>query len=666
MNAPALKTLAAALVLVALTIPGPGHAFSSRRWGQPGFLDPLLNPHDIISTPPLQAAGYRCEALTTVLDANLSLDSPPLDMNLPYHFNRPPTGMFPAGVDDELQASAALVNETAQILKNGVDNIVMLAGTSDAYSALWQLGSMLHVIQDFYSHSNWFLMSEQDLGRAEDAFLFGEDSYPGGGLLLAAYSGGWWDGACFQDDFAHGPLCPLGSYSPSSVCAKNNDCVAAAMYGPSRSRAEWATRIFLMRVRNTILAHSRYDRPSAEIYQRMLEFGCDEPQHDPPDEDDLPGDVVTSVDPNEIIGPAGGGSRRAISPDQPWDYEIHFENLPTAGAAANDVEVRNPVDPTRFDAATARMQFVFVGTRPIMLDCPVSQLDTLIDLRPGRPCLLRITGRVSASGDSLVWLFASVDPATGLPPEDVEGGFLPANRFSPEGEGGLAYRIEPKRELADGTVVSNEAVIVFDGQASIATGAWKNLTDRTPPSLRSLEATPAADSTALLRWAGADAASGVMDCDLYAVTPAGGIQLVAQGVSSDSVLIGIRPGVRTGFIAVVRDSAGNRRILPDAADAWAQWTAPEGGRPGISSLLTYPSPATLSFTAAFRLGERSDVDFGLYDVAGRRVWRKTAPGLEPGLQSVSLAPGPSVRPGVYWLRVSTPAGRMQSRIVLLQ
>ena len=190
--------------------------------------------------------------------------------------------------------------------------------------------------------------------------------------------------------------------------------------------------------------------------------------------------------------------------------------------------------------------------------------------------------------------------------------------------------------------------------------------DRPPPPLGTLVAEAGADSTVLLRWSGSDLTSGVSSCDVYVFEAAEGPKLAVKGLTQDSVRVGVRPNSSTGFIAIVRDSAGNRRLMPLAADAIAEWTTPRGTPAGVSGLTTYPSPANLSFSARFQLGERSDVDFGLFDVAGRRVWGETAARQEPGWLVHAINPGTSVHPGVYWLRVSTPRGRMQNRIVLLK
>src|SRR5687768_17251294 len=56
-------------------------------------------------------------------------------------------------------------------------------------------------------------------------------------------------------------------------------------------------------------------------------------------------EVITDNDPNEIIGPAGVGSRRWVSVHDRLPYTILFENDTVATAAAKVVKVFYVIDP---------------------------------------------------------------------------------------------------------------------------------------------------------------------------------------------------------------------------------------------------------------------------------------------------------------------------------
>ena len=74
-----MKRLLSILCVVAVVLAWtgastPAQAFNSRAWLSPGVSDDLFNPHDLITRSPLEAAGYRCEAVQAVIDGNLSVD----------------------------------------------------------------------------------------------------------------------------------------------------------------------------------------------------------------------------------------------------------------------------------------------------------------------------------------------------------------------------------------------------------------------------------------------------------------------------------------------------------------------------------------------------------------------------------------------------------------
>jgi hypothetical protein len=72
------------------------------------------------------------------------------------------------------------------------------------------------------------------------------------------------------------------------------------------------------------------------------------------------------------------------------------------------------------------------------------------------------------------WTFWTLDPETGDLPEDVFAGFLPPNDETGRGEGHVAFAIQPREDAPHGTIVSNQASIVFDTNEPIATNAVTN------------------------------------------------------------------------------------------------------------------------------------------------------------------------------------------------
>ena len=72
--------------------------------------------------------------------------------------------------------------------------------------------------------------------------------------------------------------------------------------------------------------------------------------------------LFNSIDPNEIVGPAGGGANQEyITANQPLSYTVFFENQPTATAPAQDVTVTTTLDPN-VDLSTFQLQSIGWGS----------------------------------------------------------------------------------------------------------------------------------------------------------------------------------------------------------------------------------------------------------------------------------------------------------------
>ena len=93
------------------------------------------------------------------------------------------------------------------------------------------------------------------------------------------------------------------------------------------------------------------------------------------------------------------------------------------------------------------------------------------------------------------------------------------------------------------------------------------------------------------------------------------------------------------------------------------------GRPGASARLALrvePQPMRAGGRVRFQLPEAADVEVAVYDVAGRRVATLDPPRhRSAGEHTVALEPA-SLRPGAYLVRVSTRAGSVAARVVILE
>jgi len=279
----------------------------------------------------------------------------------------------------------------------------------------------------------------------------------------------------------------------------------------------------------------------------------------------------TSRDPNEKVGTAGVGAARFVAAGERLHYVVHFENL--GAAPAQVVTIADAVDPALVDAASFSLEAVTVGGRRLEIPDGSATWSVLLDLRPVQALLLRIDAAFAPASGALTWSFRSIDPATWTLPEF--DGFLPPNDVPPAGEGSVAYSFRPAAGLPSGTEIGGGAVasIVFDENAPIETGDWRNTVDATAPAsaVAPLPAVQASGRFAVA-WTAADAESGVGGVALETAEDDGPWRSWLPGAPAPAGFWG-NAGRRYAFRSVARDRVGNREAEPVAADASTQVAA---------------------------------------------------------------------------------------------
>lgn len=212
------------------------------------------------------------------------------------------------------------------------------------------------------------------------------------------------------------------------------------------------------------------------------------PQDSNPDDGVVDGSVprhsvssafVGSFDPNEKLGLPGWGVAHRVLAGTMLAYTIFFENLPTASAPAQTVVITDQLD-VALDWAGLRFTAVgFGGETAVSIAETAPFFDlrlTAADYRPevGQVWWVAVNGRLDPQTGIVTWTFTTLDPATGDLPADALAGFLPPNDENGRGEGYVSFTIPMRPDTADGTVISNQAVIVFDDNAPIVTNAYVN------------------------------------------------------------------------------------------------------------------------------------------------------------------------------------------------
>ena len=277
-----------------------------------------------------------------------------------------------------------------------------------------------------------------------------------------------------------------------------------------------------------------------------------------------------AVDPNAKMGTLGVGDAGFVPASAPLNYAVHFENLATATAAAQVVVVTDQLDAQTMDLDTLQLGPISFADFTLPPQSGAQNFNGGIDLRPDQDLQVAVTAALDKSTGLLTWRFVSIDPATGQR-TDEDAGFLPPNVNPPAGEGIVVFSVMPKRGLATGTPIHNQAQVVFDTNAPIATPTWLNTIDRDPPMTRALPlAASQTSQTFTVQWMGSDAGSGVSSYALY-VSDNGGafIPWIASTAATSASYTG-QVGHAYGFFSIGTDLVGNVEALKTVADATTQ------------------------------------------------------------------------------------------------
>src|SRR5690606_19858336 len=101
-----------------------------------------------------------------------------------------------------------------------------------------------------------------------------------------------------------------------------------------------------------------------------------------------------------------------------------------------------------------------------------------LDVTDSLGVLVNVTAGIDVNRREAFWIFESLDPATGLPPEDALLGFLPVNDTTEltmesgiigRGEGFVTFSVQADKSLDQLDSISAQAFIIFDINAPLAT-----------------------------------------------------------------------------------------------------------------------------------------------------------------------------------------------------
>ena len=276
-------------------------------------------------------------------------------------------------------------------------------------------------------------------------------------------------------------------------------------------------------------------------------------------------------DPNELVGPVSYGPSAFVGVQTPWQYTVYFVNESNASAYAAQITITNTLDPS-LNINSFRINQVVMGD--ITISVPTNRAFVQIRVPAPSPNPTNVVVDVSAGVDvvhNLIFCtMNAVDLNTGQSVILANEGVLPPNTASNIGQGYLVYSILPKAGVPTGTVVTNEASIVFAPNAPITTNPTTNTVDAVPPTSTIDTLAPVQTTTNfLISWSGTDDTngSGVGSYDIYFNDNSGPWQVFALDETTNSATFDGTPGHTYGFYSIAHDNSGNLEQKTPGAEA---------------------------------------------------------------------------------------------------
>jgi uncharacterized repeat protein (TIGR01451 family) len=283
-----------------------------------------------------------------------------------------------------------------------------------------------------------------------------------------------------------------------------------------------------------------------------------------------PSNPQQSVDPNAKLT-TGVGAANFVRAGEPITYTVLFENQPTATLPAQEVVITDQLD-SRLDWSSVELGNIGFNNVTIVVPPGVQTFTTNVSVTSD-PNPVSVNGSLNPATGLLTWVIQSVDAVTGQSPSDPLAGFLPPDTTNAIGEGFVTYSVSSKTNVANGSVIYNQAQVVFDANAPLLTPIATNTIDSSAP-LSTVTPLPSSISNMVfaVRWSGSDPGngSGLQLYNVYVST--NGTDYVAWLVgttNTSAAFTGVLHDTYS-FYSVAVDNVGNVQSAPRAAEAVAQ------------------------------------------------------------------------------------------------
>ncbi len=282
--------------------------------------------------------------------------------------------------------------------------------------------------------------------------------------------------------------------------------------------------------------------------------------------------VECSSDPNDITGPDGYGTDKMVGINEKLPYRIRYENDPVfATVPAQKVAIDMPFDST---ANMLSLRLGDFGFGDFIFSVPQNTTfySKRLDVSDSLGVLLDVTAGIDVQNKKAFWILESIDPKTGMAPNDANKGFLLVNdSITHRGEGFVTFTMLPKNTVNTGDSLKAEASIVFDINEAIKTNVWKNILDAHYPT-SFVNPLPAITDTNFIQisfTANDDAGgSGVKNLKLFVAKNNANYELIGT-YSKDSIvnITGVEDDIYK-FISIAEDNVGNVEPMKETPDTY--------------------------------------------------------------------------------------------------
>ncbi|MCC6761832.1 MAG: T9SS type A sorting domain-containing protein [Chitinophagaceae bacterium] len=275
-------------------------------------------------------------------------------------------------------------------------------------------------------------------------------------------------------------------------------------------------------------------------------------------------EVISALDPNEIIGPAGEPTKRWVSVKDRLPYTVTYENDKSATAPAKFVKVVAPIH-ANMDAASFQLGNFGFNNLTFTIPGNTASYYQRLDCRDSLGLYVDITAGYDVQNNQAFWQLQSIDPITLLPPADpLKGLLLLQDSLQPNnGHGFVNFSIKPRPAAQTLDTIGARADIIFDANEVIATNVETNTIDAYAPISHLTNLPPTSPINIALSWSGQDDVNGcgLKFYSLYVSDDGVNFSMIRSGITRTDTTITGKPGSQFFFFVLATDSVGNTEIL---------------------------------------------------------------------------------------------------------